>query len=740
LRRLFRPRGCTAADLIPAQQLEDMPGEHPGTWKATGPDPQFLAACHLPAGWVRLRLQMTSSVPGNVELHVDNVCVFRADAREAQNVDCFLRLPRPIRAIRFVPLNGEGVFRLRSLQLEPVSPLLVPWHALRGKLATHRTWSHTVRSLGKALALLLSGQPRELLRRLRRGLRPPALQSAGAQNTNQAYQLWRRSRQLTGADRRRIRREIQAMIDPPRFSVLMPVYNVEAEYLRRAIESFRRQLYPHCELCIADDGSTAGHIRPLLEEYARRDPRIQVAFCGRNGGISAASNAALALATGDYIALLDNDDELAEHALFRMAQAIVADRSLDMLYSDEDKLDEDGQHVEPFFKPGWSPEYFLAGMYTCHLGVYRTDLVRAAGFRSAFDTAQDYDLALRLHARSARVGHVPDVLYHWRKTPTSTARSRDGKPHAHRVAERALNSFLTATGRPGRVEPGPRPGLHRVRYALGGTPQVSIIIPTGCRAGAGGRPYVLRCLESIRRRTTYSNYEIIIVHNTALPSEVAGKLERLRAAQIPWGEAGFNLSGMMNRGAEAAGGGQLLFLNDDTEVIAGGWLEALLEFSQQPEVGAVGAKLCYPDGRLQHAGIVLYDGDPRHCFRLFPGDHPGYFCGNLVHRNCSAVTGACLMTRADLFRAIGGFDLGFPVNYSDVDYCLKLRSRGLRIVWTPYAELYHHESVSKAGLFQHEQDAFLRRWRGQFARDPYYNPNLSTRDVDFRIGVEDLVT
>jgi glycosyltransferase involved in cell wall biosynthesis len=386
---------------------------------------------------------------------------------------------------------------------------------------------------------------------------------------------------------------------------------VAERYLRRAIESVRSQNYPHWELCIADDGSTSPALQRLLEEYTRIDPRIRAVFLPENRGIAAASNAALGLATGDYVALLDHDDELAEHALFRMAEAIVGDRCVDVLYSDEDKIDIDGRHVEPFFKPDWSPELFLACMYTCHLGVYRTALVReAGGFRSEYDSAQDYDLMLRLLERAPQIQHIPDVLYHWRKLPTSAATAVSAKPQAPDAGRRALQDYLERTGRPGIVQRGALPGLHRVRYRILGRPKVSIIIASACRpVGVNGSAtyHVLRCVESIRRKSTYANYEILLVHHEDdLTPELWATLDRLGVVCLPYDEP-FNWSTAMNRGATAATGDHLLFLNDDMEIITPDWLEALLEFSQQSEIGAVGGKLLFPNGELQHVGVLVAD-------------------------------------------------------------------------------------------------------------------------------------
>ncbi len=737
--------GFQTADLLPQQQLEAVDDAPAGTWQSLGDAPQFLAAGESPAGWARVRVRMRSTVRGRLAIHVGRregepptECIERTDVYESLVHEFYVHFPEPIRTVRLDPLDGPGRFVLDEFEVRPVPAPVAWWRALQGKLGL--LWAHDgllPRALARGLGLLARGELRLFTHKLFRGLRPPSIVGPDYANLNADYQTWRRRRQLFASDRDRMRAQAAAWSEPPRISVLMPVYDPPERFLRQAIESVQGQLYPHWELCIVDDGSTAPHVRRTLEEYAGRDPRIRLASHEDNRGISAATNSALERATGDYVALLDHDDELAEHALFRVAEAIVADRSLDMIYSDEDKLEPDGRHVEPFFKPDWSPELFLACMYTCHLGVYRTRLVRQiSGFRSEFDSAQDYDLVLRLTARTGRIHHIPDVLYHWRKLPTSAATAVAAKPQAPEAGRRALEDHLRRQSRPGSVEPGRFAGLHRVRFALQDEPQVSIIIASACRPMRvrGKTTYhIERCVESIRSRSTYRNCEILLVHHpNDVSPDLADRLDRLGVARLARGGP-FNWSAAMNLGAAAAGGDHLLFLNDDTEVITPDWLESLLEFSQLPEIGAVGPQLVFPDGTLQHAGVVVEELTPRHAFYRFPADHPGYFSSNVMHRNVGAVTGACLMTRADLFQAVGGFCERLPLNYSDVDYCLRVQRACRRVVYTPHARLYHFEGATKPGTFEAELRAFQERWRERWPRDPYYNPNLSEEFGDYRI-------
>ena len=587
------------------------------------------------------------------------------------------------------------------------------------KLEDMRRRRNFSRSLRYGLKLLLNWN----LAEFREKFFPP-----DAASPQRRYEAWRALHAITPERREHMRALAQSWDDPPLISVLMPVYNVPETYLRKALDSVRAQIYQRWELCIADDCSTEPHVRRVLDEFARKDARIKVVYREKNGHISAATNSCLDLARGEFAATLDNDDELAEHALFEAARAIIADPSLDFIYSDEDKIDMTGRHIEPFFKPDWSPEYFLACMYTCHLGVYRTALVRElGGFRSAFDSAQDYDLVLRVTEKTRRIHHIQDILYHWRMLPSSTAAGSEAKPKAHRTAQLALAEHLERSGEKGRIEDGPSPGFHSARFEIRGKPLVSILIASTCatkKIDGKAVNFLDACIKSIFEKSTWREFEIIVLDRNQMPAEMEARFQKLGVRRVTYSE-NFNWSRVNNLGARHARGSHLLFLNDDMEVLAPGWLEALLEFSQRDEIGAVGAKLLFPDGRLQHAGVVVKQGRPGHPYHCHPGAAPGYFCGNLVHRNCIAVTGACLMTRKEVFDAVGGFDEAFPLNYNDVDYCLKLIASGKRIVYAPRAALFHFESISRPKGFETEElERFEARWLKKFPDDPYSNPNL----------------
>ncbi len=533
---------------------------------------------------------------------------------------------------------------------------------------------------------------------------------------------------------------IGRMRSRPVISLLMPTYNSNDAWLREAIDSVIAQFYPHWELCIADDASTDPSVRALLEDYCTRDARIKVAYRDSNGHISAATNSALALASGEYVSLIDHDDRIAPHALAELAARIADDPALDLVYSDEDKLDARGQRCDPFFKPDWSPDYLESCNYTAHLAIYRRAVAeRIGGFRTAFDGAQDYDFILRFTEQTQAIGHVAEVLYHWRAIPGSTASSMDDKRYVSAAAVRALKERLQRTGRTGRARESRLAACFDLRWAPPSQPLVSIVVPTaGADRQVRGRTVSLlaNCLQSIRQRTSYANYEIVVVDNSDLPEALAREVSECGGRTVHFTEPEFNISRKINLGAAAARGDFLLLLNDDVEVIARDWIEAMLEQGLKHGVGAVGAKLLYEDGRLQHVGVAHHEGLPDHVRKHYAREDPGYMFSTAAVRNYLAVTGACMLTRADLFRAAGGFEERFRVNYSDIDYCMKLRRMGLRVVYTPHAELFHFESASrKAEVAPQEIVLYRERWQARAARDPYYNSDyFRTSPPDFRLG------
>lgn len=549
------------------------------------------------------------------------------------------------------------------------------------------------------------------------------------------FNRWLKVNAQSEADWQRLRAETAAFEYRPLISILTPVYNVDDIWLTKAIESVRAQIYPEWELCLADDASTEPHVRRTLERYAAADPRIKVVFLEENEGISGASNAALGLAGGEFIGLLDNDDELTPDALTEVVQLLNANPEADMVYSDEDKLDIEGNRVDPFFKPDWSPDQFFCHMYTCHFGVYRRELVeRVGGFRKGFEGSQDYDLVLRLTEAmdAANIHHIPRILYHWRKIPGSTAERYDvkdsDKPSLKALAEAAERRWPGATVAKGRL-----PGTFRVRRPVPADTRVSIIIPTRDKL-----ELLQPCVESIMARADYPDYEIIVVDNRSEEPETLQYLRELagrdRCRVLTW-DRPFNFSAINNMAAREAGGNVLLFLNNDTEVKGDAWLVPMLEFALREDVGAVGPKLLFEDSGIQHAGIILgLGGIANHAFYGLPLMRPSYFGLAEVIRNCSAVTGACLMIRREVFEAAGGFDeTNCPIAYNDVDLCLRLREQGYLHVYTPFATLFHYESVSRGKKKDPEAGYMRERWGAKLEQDPYYNPNFSRERFDFSL-------
>jgi GT2 family glycosyltransferase len=528
----------------------------------------------------------------------------------------------------------------------------------------------------------------------------------------------------------------------PLFSILTPVYETPADVLEEMLASVRRQRFEDWELCLVDDCSSDPQVAAILERAQGEDPRIRLLRRAANGGIVASSNDALAIARGEFVALLDHDDELHREALARVAAAIQQSPEADYVYTDEDKIDRTGRRSGAFFKPDWSPERMRTQMYSCHLSVMRRSLVEeVGGFDPEFEGSQDWDLVLKVTERARAVVHVPKVLYHWRTLETSTAGSgEEAKPWAFEAGTRAVKAHCDRIGLPAEVERDlDAAGVYHLRPRLRDEPLVSIVIPT-----AGGSREVRyenivlveHCVRSIIETSTYRNFEIVCVADASTDDEVLEHLQALAGDRLQVVEFGdpFNFSAKVNRGAVRSAGEHLLLLNDDMEVVTPEWIERLVMYSQIDEVGAVGGRLLWEDGRLQHAGILFENGGyPGHIYRGFSREFRGYSNNVLVAQNYLAVTGACLMTRRDAFEEAGGFSTVLPVNYNDMDYCLKLRRNGRRVVYDPDTVLYHFESSSRSTEVEDwEKETLLDRWLPLTANDPSTNPAL--RHGSPRIG------
>ncbi|MEA1647637.1 glycosyltransferase [Nitrospirillum sp. BR 11164] len=531
---------------------------------------------------------------------------------------------------------------------------------------------------------------------------------------------------------------IAALAEPVTFSIVVPVYNTPPAILEATLRSVWAQWYPHWQLVLVDDAGTDAATGAVLDQI--RDPRVTVLRLKENRGIAGATNAGLAVATGDFIVFLDHDDELTVDCLYELALCISRDDP-DFVYSDEDKITEDGCFTQPFFKPDWSPDTMMSTMYTCHVSCVRRSLLHdLGGLRSEYDGCQDWDMVLRIAEKTTRIQHVPKVLYHWRIIPQSIAADLGAKPYVVATSERLRADALSRRGMDGVLEPLPQvPGYYRVRYNVRGRPTVSIIIPS-----RDNHHVLAACIDSIRAKSTYDKYEIVVMDNGTREPPSLAYLNRIRAwpgVKVVRHDAPFNYSELNNLGADAATGDVLLFLNDDTEVVTPDWIERMAGYAQLDHVGAVGAKLLYPGGReTQHAGVLNLENGPGHAFwRLDPDAH-GYFLRNLLEYNWLAVTGACLMVERRKFQAVGGFDQSLPIAYNDIDICMRLHEAGYYNVMCQAVRLIHHESVSRGvdHISAEKQERLARDRRrlydlhpNFYQHDPFHNPNLHPNGIHF---------
>lgn len=565
--------------------------------------------------------------------------------------------------------------------------------------------------------------------------------SAGGLERNDYSEWISRYDTLSEKKRAYMRSQISNLTTKTVISIVMPTYNPRPEWLRDAIESVLCQIYPHWELCIADDNSTDPQIRPILEEYAAQDARIKVVFREKNGHISEASNSAIALTQGQWIALLDHDDLLAEHALYWVAAAFNEDDNLRLIYSDEDKIDDSDTRQLPYFKCDWNRDLIYSHNMFCHLGVYHRDLIEATGgFRVGFEGAQDYDLILRCieQVRPAQIFHIPRVLYHWRMHADSTAQSSESKPYAMQAGLKALTEHFD------RLSVGAKVKLtdsnqYQVTYPVPDPqPLVSLIIPT-----RNGEDITRQCIDSILTRTTYQNFEIILIDNGSDEKGALAYFASLTSnprVSVIRDDSPFNYSSLNNSAVKIAKGDIIGLLNNDIEVISPGWLTEMVGHALRDEVGVVGSRLWYSNNTLQHGGCVLgIGGVAGHPHKHLPRGAYGYNGRTNVVSSVSAVTAACLIVRKSIYKRVGGLnERDLKVAFNDIDFCLRVKEAGYVNVYTPLAELYHYESITrgyedtpeKVKRFEAEVRYMKERWGSTLLTDHAYNPNLTLEYED----------
>lgn len=577
------------------------------------------------------------------------------------------------------------------------------------------------------------------------GLKKFVISTFQLSNHNQInYADWIKQNELQAEDYERAEKELAALPAQPTISIIMPTYNSNLNWLNEAIESVRAQPYKNWELCIADDASPNQNIAPFLKEWSEKDSRIKFVLREKNGHISEASNSAIALATGEWLALFDHDDLLHPFAFYWVLKEINRSPQAQLIYSDEDKIDESGERTDPYFKSAWNYDLFLSQNCFSHLGLIRHDLANAiGGFRKGYEGSQDHDLILRAIEKvdQNNIIHIPKVLYHWRVHAESTAKASASKPYAAIAGEKSINDHLQRMGINAKASY--EKHGYRVKYSVQEPkPLISLIIPT-----RNGLALLKQCIESITKKTLYKNYEFIVVDNGSDDPEILAYFKLLAKrndCRVIRDERPFNYSQLNNLAAREAKGDVIGLINNDIEVISPEWLDEMVSHAMRSNVGAVGAKLLFPNNSLQHGGVILgVGGVANHAHLNFPAQHPGYFGRMKLIQQFSAVTAACLLVRREVYEKAGGLDeSNLAVAFNDVDFCIRVKDLGYKNVWTPYALLYHHESATrgkdiapeKRARFVREVNYMMNTWNSKFIDDPAYNPNLNIDCPDFSLS------
>lgn len=728
-------------ELKPLYQIE-CDAENPGRWVSLGHDPHFTLerqkADHITAGWYLIELNLETPQKRNfARLYPDygeglseetSIQIYYKSAHAVTHV---IKFDRDVKHLRFDPFDKPGVFYIPYFRIQQL------------------TEEQALAAMTAALTVEENNQPVaenkvNLLDDLYKKYTNKLNIDAGAPS----YQQWIEEVEHPSLPSAvEVSNTLAQMRIKPLISVVMPTYNTAEKHLRTCIESVINQIYPHWELCIADDASPLPHVRRVLDEYKQFEPRIKVVYRQENGHISRASNSALKLAEGSYVALLDHDDELPQHALYCAAVAINEAPEAQVIYSDEDKIDDAGIRSRPHFKSDWNPDLFYSQNYVCHLGVYKRELLnRIGGFRTGVEGSQDQDLLLRClpHVENSQILHIPRVLYHWRATAGSTALASGEKSYTTQAGIKALENHFIELGRSDvKIEAGFLPNTYRVCWPIPEpAPLVSLLIPTRDK-----KEVVALAVESILAKTTYSNYEILIIDNGSTESatlEWFKQIQKDKRVRVLRYDHPFNYSAINNFGAKFAKGEILGLVNNDIEVISPNWLAEMTSHALRSEIGCVGAKLYYPNNTIQHGGIIMglltLAG---HAHKHFNRNSPGYF-GRLINtQNFEAVTAACLLIKKDIYNEAGGLNESLKVAFNDVDFCLRVQQLGYRNLWTPFAELYHHESISrgmedtpeKKIRFEQEVNYMQKNWTHAINKSRYYNPNLTKDKEDFSLGV-----
>lgn len=714
---------------------------HGSVWISVSDDPYFVINPkeRLSKGWHQLDLKQTSNAAGLPKVFFDFGWGFSENSstilREVSfgHYQAFVKLPRKPKTVRLDPIDSTSTFEVTKFTIESVT---------KETLETLETFfvkdKISFPNRAKNFLLFL------LARRLQRF--DPTESSSASGNTS--YTTWqKRHDYISRKHKSALKQSVSALNNTPTISILMPVYNTPKALLDEAIQSVVDQVYTDWELCICNDASTTPHISKQLADWAAKDTRIKIVTHKKNGHISKASNSAFKLVTSDWVALLDHDDVLRENALAEIAIVINENPDCQIIYSDEDKIDDQSNRFDPHFKPDFSPELFRSMNYLNHLTVHRTDNIKTvSGWRHEFVGSQDYDLNLRIWEciEDRQIIHIPKILYHWRATQGSTALSVTEKEYTEDAALKALKDHIERTKQRADILPIEGLPFYRTAYSIAEPkPLVSLIIPTKDKMDL-----LKGCLDSIVEKTRYENYEIIVIDNNSEEEKTLdyfSQIKRLKTARVYKYQKPFNFSAINNFGVKKAKGDIIGLINNDLEIITPGWMTEMVSWAQQDRVGCVGSKLYFGNETVQHGGVILgIGGVAGHSHKYFHRNQLGYFSRLKVTQNLSAVTGACLFVRKSIYDDLGGLDEdNLTIAFNDIDFCLRVRKAGYVNVWTPFAEMYHYESISrgaednpeKIARFNAELQYMRKTWRDELYSDPYYSPNLSRTHEDFSLRI-----
>ncbi len=735
--------------LVPERALKKVEN---GAWQATESHSQFSVRSPLLillSGWISVRVQIDSESMMTPTLYFDfgegysrsrSVSMSQIDENTYQ---AELMLPDFPRNIRFDPTDELCTFTVSMFQIRAHSEMLHIVHQFAAIVKhDYKNGTDPLRVFRKSYARYKKHRLAGMLERLGKEykqLYPFRVQRATSRHIK--YLNWIRENEKE----KHALYNKDLLNDAPLISIIMPVYNTPVQYLKKAIDSVIDQSYPHWELCIADDASDHNDTLQLLRKYAEKYDRIHVTFRSTNGNICLASNSALDLAKGEYVAFLDHDDMLAPNALLEIVKVINSAGDAKFIYSDEDKIDEKGRRFDPHFKSDWNPDMFLSQNYITHLTVIKKSLLDEVGaFRAGYEGAQDYDLFLRITDKltSNEIVHIEKILYHWRAFEGSTAFDPKAKSYTSEAGLNALKDHFLHKNEHVHVEMGMLPNTYKVNYPIVSEPLVTLIVPT-----RDGYTILSKCINSILEQTIYKNYEIIIIDNQTTELRTLeyfdDLIKRHQHIRIVKYDKEFNYSAINNFAVSHAKGELIGLINNDVEVISCHWLTEMVQHALREAVGAVGAKLYYDDDRVQHAGVILgIGGVAGHSHKYFKRSAHGYFSRLKIIQNYSAVTSACLVLRRSIYEEVGGMnEEHLKIAFNDVDFCLKVQEKGYRNVWTPYVELYHHESVSrgpednkaKVARFAKERQYMQETWNSRLKKDPYYNGNLTQIHENFTI-------